>query len=184
MPLSTPAARQHRHRRTLTMDGYFRDDGLIEIEGHLVDIKAYDFENETRGTVKAGTPLHDMWIRLTLDEFLTVKDVEVAMDASPHPICPAIAPAFAKLKGERIKPGWFMRVKTLFGGIQGCTHLMEMLGPMATVAYQTVGPSRVKSPGAPQPDPDRPPARINSCHALAADGPVVKKRYPRFYTGS
>lgn len=183
MPLPAPDARQHRHRRTLTMDGYFRDDGMLDVEGHLVDIKSYDFQNETRGAVTAGTPVHDMWLRLTLDEHLVVKDVAVSIDASPHPICPAIAPAFNKLKGERIKPGWNIRVRELLGGIQGCTHVVEMLGPLGTVAYQTMGPSRVRAPGAPPPDPNKPSPRIGTCHALAPDSPVVKKRWPQFYTG-
>jgi hypothetical protein len=184
MPLPPPVPRQKRHRRTLTMEGFFREDGLIEVEGHLVDQKAYDFESDWRGTVTAGSPVHDMWIRLTLDEHLTVKDVAVAMDAGPHPICPAITPAFSKLIGERIKPGWNIRVRELLGGVQGCTHLVEMLGPLGTVAYQTVGPSRVRAPNAPPPDPNKPPARIGQCHAFAPDGPIVKKRWPQFYTGS
>ena len=139
--------------------------------------------SDLRGAVTAGTPVHDMWLRLTLDEHLVVQEVAVAMDASPHPICPAILPAFNKLKGERIKPGWNVRVRELLGGVEGCTHLVEMLGPLGTVAYQTIGPSRVRAPNAPPPDPNKPPARINSCHAMASDSPVVKKRWPQFYTG-
>ena len=187
MPLSAPQPRQERHHRRIDMRGYRRDDGLWDIEGVLRDVKSYDFTNETRGTVHAGTPLHDMWIRLTVDETMTVQDVEVAMDASPHPVCPAIVPAFAKLKGLRIAPGWNRKVRELLGGVRGCTHLVEMLGPLATVAYQSIGVSRVPTAdggtlGAPA-DPTRKPKRIDSCHALAADGEVVRKRWPAFYSG-
>ena len=172
MPLSEPAPREHRHTRLLDMRGYRREDGLWDIEGHMTDTKTYQFENEHRGTVTPGTPLHDMWIRLTLDK-------------GPLAVCPAITPNFAVLKGLRIAPGWFMKVKGLLGGVKGCVHLVEMLGPMATVAFQTIGPSRVKSAdGVPFGEAKGArPKRIDSCHALASDGDVVKKRWPEFYTG-
>jgi len=36
MPLSTPATRRFLTRRTITCEGYLREDGLIDVEGHLV----------------------------------------------------------------------------------------------------------------------------------------------------
>jgi hypothetical protein len=30
---------------------------------------------------------------------------------------------------------------------------------------------------------DRPPSHLDSCHALARDGEVVRKHHPRWYTG-
>jgi hypothetical protein len=126
-----------------------------------------------------------MWIRLTLDDTLLVRDIEVTLDKGPLAACPAITPNFAVLKGLRIAPGWFMKVKSLLGGVKGCVHLVEMLGPMATVAIQTMGPSRVKSAdgvAAGEANGKR-PARIDTCHALASDGEAVKKRWPEFYTG-
>ena len=44
MPLSTPHSRQSIHTRTITINGYHRDDGLWDIEGRLIDIKGYDLE--------------------------------------------------------------------------------------------------------------------------------------------
>lgn len=187
MPLSEPAPREHRHTRQIDMRGYRREDGLWDIEGHMTDTKTYQFENEHRGTVTPGTPLHDMWIRLTLDDTLLVHDIEVQLDKGPMAICPAVTPNFAVLKGLRIAPGWYLKVKGLLGGVKGCVHLVEMLGPMATVAFQTIGPSRVKSaegvPFGEAKGRDARPKRIDSCHALASDGDVVKKRWPEFYTG-
>lgn len=188
MPLSAAPPRQERHHRRIDMRGYRRDDGLWDIEGVLRDVKAYEFSSEYRGTVAPGTALHDMWIRLTVDETLLVHDVEVAMDANPHAVCPAILPAFAKLKGLRIAPGWNRKVRELLGGVRGCTHLVEMLGPLATVAYQSIGVSKIPQPDggtlAAPADPTRKPKRIDSCHALAADGEVVRKRWPAFYRGA
>ena len=41
MPLSTSAPRQLMHNRAIECRGYQREDGLWDIEGHLVDTKTY-----------------------------------------------------------------------------------------------------------------------------------------------
>ena len=48
MPLSAPVARQHLHTRRVTCTGYFRDDGLFDIEGQITDEKTYEHDNEWR----------------------------------------------------------------------------------------------------------------------------------------
>jgi hypothetical protein len=80
--------------------------------------------------------------------------------------------------------------------VHGCTHIVELLGPVATTAFQTVGSGRAreltlahrnKIGKPPKPtDPDAPkqkPYVIDNCYAWAADGPVVKRWAPHFYTG-
>lgn len=184
MPLSSPVPRKRLHKRVITLEGFQRDDGLFDIEGHLVDTKDYDFHNAWRGQVTAGTAVHNMRLRLTVDETMTVRDVDAALDAGPHHTCADITPAYKVLIGERIKPGWNIRVRELLGGVRGCVHLVEMLGPIGTIAYQTMGPTRAlkrrddeEKAGAAK------PVRIDTCHALAADGEVVRKRWPEHYTG-
>ena len=101
--------------------------------------------------------------------------------AGPFAVCPAITPAFAKLEGLTIGPGWRRAVQGRLGGVQGCTHLVELLGPLATTAYQTIHPWRARHQ--PPAETDRPPAHLDSCHALARDGEVVRRHYSRWYTG-
>ncbi len=182
MPLSPPVAREFLHRREIDLRGYRRADGLWDIEGHLTDVKSYPFDNAWRGTIAPGTPLHDMWVRLTIDESMTVRDIEVATDASPFRICPEVAPSFAAVKGLVIGPGWTRRLKQVLGGRQGCTHLVEMIGAMATVAYQTQARERSAAADRTETAPHR-PGFLDSCHALACDGDVVKQFWPAFYTG-
>lgn len=185
MGLSEAAPRAKRHLRNLEMSGYRREDGLWDIEGHLRDVKGYDFESTWRGTVEAGMPVHDMWIRLTVDNSLTIQAVEASLDTGPHRLCPEITPNFKILEGERIAPGWFLNVKKLLGGAKGCVHMVEMLGPMGTVAYQTLGPNRVTETQDSADGRTRAkPAQINRCHVFASDGEVIKERWPEFYTGS
>jgi len=169
-----------------------RDDGLWDIEGHMTDNKSYTFTNNWRGTVPPEVPLHEMWVRLTLDDDYIVIDAEAASDHTPLEICRSITPEYEKLKGLRVGPGWNRKVKELLGGTRGCTHLTELLGPMATVAFQTISVEknrrRAKNPQEARliSDPEymtRKPAFLDGCHAWASDGPAVKKEFPQFYTG-
>jgi hypothetical protein len=181
MSLSPPASREPIHERVIDCRGYRRADGLWDIEGHLTDIKSYPFANAHRGEIRPGEPIHDMWIRLTLDDDLTVVAVEATTVAGPFAICGAIAPAFHKLEGLRVGPGWRKAVHARLGGVQGCTHLVELLGPIATTAYQTIHVWRARHE--PALETDRPPPHLNSCHALARDGEIVREHYPRWYIG-
>lgn len=188
MPLSVPAPREHLHTRTVECRGYRREDGLWDIEGHLVDTKSYAFDSNSRGAMPPGTPVHDMWIRLTVDDELVVRAIEVVTDSSPFPVCPEITPNFQRVVGLSIKTGWTQQVRSLLGGTEGCTHLVELLGPVATTAFQTIFPWRERRRRAQAAQgiataPQRRPAHLDTCHALALDGPVVAKIWPAFYTG-
>jgi hypothetical protein len=194
MPLSPPDDRAPMHTRTIECRGFRRADGLWDIEGHLTDLKAYPFENQDRGTIEPGEPLHDMWIRVTVDDGMTIRAVEAVTDAAPYHVCPAITPNFQRLVGERIKPGFTGRVKQLLGGVEGCTHLVDLLGPVATTAFQTIFPVLAReragqveggsegSAGGKAGAAKR-PVLLNTCHAFAADGPLVRERWPEHYTG-
>ena len=173
MPLSEAAARKPIHNRTIVCQGYRREDGLWDIEGRLVDTKAYAFANSWRSEVKAGEPLHEMLIRLTLDEHYLVVAIEAATEHSPHGACGDILPNFQRLVGERVGRGWSKRVKELVGGAEGCAHHVEMLGNLATVAFQTMGPllARERSiAGTSGPKGDVSKFLINSCHIWREGG--------------
>ncbi len=181
MPLSDPVARQALHQRAIECRGYRRDDGLFDIEAHLVDTKSYGVENRHRGEIKPGDAIHDMWLRLTVDDGFVIRRAEAATDASPFAICPAITPAFAKLKGIVLGRGWSREVRQRLGGVNGCTHLVELLGPMATVAFQTIWAARRNAAGGEAPKTK--PPYLNQCHALASDSEVVREQHPEWYTG-
>ena len=92
MPLSAPATRTRLHARAVTYEGFQRDDGLFDIEGHLTDVKDRD-TTLLSGVRRAGDPIHDMRVRVTIDRDYTIRDVEARMDAVPYPGgCDAIAP--------------------------------------------------------------------------------------------
>lgn len=181
MPLSTPAPRKLVHRRAVKCRGYHREDGLWDIEGHVVDTKTYAFENRERGTIEPGEPIHDMWVRVTVDDNLVIHDAEAVTDHGPFSVCPAIADRFKLLVGLRIGRGWRRKVQELLGGVNGCTHLRELLGPVATTAFQTIYPIKSRRKG--EANNGKKPPILDSCHALASDSEIVKVHWPRFYTG-
>ena len=199
MPLSPPVGRQQLHTRRVTCQGFFREDGLWDIEGHITDEKDYAHSNEWRGQLGPGDFIHDMSIRLTLDHKFTIVDVEAVTDSSPYQICGNIAPDFKKLIGLRIGGGFHREVRARLGGVHGCTHIVELLGPVATTAFQTVSSGkarelnrahRAKNGASPKPadttdapKPQRRPYVIDTCHAWSADGPVVRRWAPNYYTG-
>lgn len=182
MPLSPPAEREPLHHRTIDLKGYRRQDGLYDIEGHLVDTKSYGFDNSEKGRVEAGEHLHEMWLRLTIDESFTLRDVEAATDASPFRVCGEVPPNFKTLIGLKIGPGWRREALKRVGGAKGCTHLVEMLWPLATVAFQTLAGKAEKRTESWKAEGGR-PRMLDSCHAFRADGEKARTRWPDFYTG-
>lgn len=183
MPLTPPVAREALHDRQIACRGYRRADGLWDIEAHLVDTKTYPFRNAHRGTIAPGEPLHGMWLRLTVDDALVVRRAEAATDFGPFTICGDIVPAFGKLEGLTVGPGFRREVRQRLGGVHGCTHLVELLVPIATVAYQTVLSERARRLGERTERSASKPGHLDTCHALKSDGPVVKELYPKWYTG-
>lgn len=180
MPLSPPVERVQQHTRTVTCKGYLRQDGLWDIEGHLVDVKDHDIKSHGRasGEIPAGEAIHDMMIRITIDLELNILAAEASMDSTPYQHCKEISQAYKKLVGLQIKPGFTKITKDLFGATNGCTHLLEMLGPLATAAYQATYHVRIDEkewePGNPK------PAIINTCHGWREDSPVIRKNWPHF----
>lgn len=172
--LSTPVNRSPLHTREIIFHGYAREDGLWDIEAHLRDFKAHPFTTGGK-TWPPGEAFHDMWVRLTLNTELVIQAIEVAMDSHPHPECPAVIPPMDALVGERIGKGWRKTINTHLGGIQGCTHLRELLANIATAAFQSI-------PGALfDPDEDKPPLYLGTCKSWDFNGPVVMRVYPKFY---
>ena len=182
MPLTAAAKRKLAHTRVVTCHGYQRDDGLWDIEGRIVDTKPYRFENRDRGGwIEADEALHDMSIRLTINLELEVIDVDAVIDGAPYTYCKSVVAVARNLIGLRIAPGWTQKSKIAMGSNRGCTHLTELLGPVATTAIQTIASEKYRR------GKDKPQGNSNtfldSCYTHAADSPVVKLHWPDQYKG-
>jgi hypothetical protein len=179
MALPESKGRTELHLRRIEMRGYRRDDGLYEVDGRVTDTKSNPLTLEHRGDIPPGAPVHDMWVRLVLDEDLVVRDIVAATDAAPYDECPEAVAAMKSMIGAQIRAGWATVVKERLGGAKGCTHLMELLIPMATAAFQTLSELRLARP--PIRDREGRPLKIDSCYAFSRHRAIVKRRWPSFY---
>jgi hypothetical protein len=183
MPLPTPVPRKLIHTRQIECKGYEREDGLWDIEANLVDSKSYAHLRRHGGHERAaGEPVHNMWLRLTIDLDMVVHEVEAITDAGPYPHCGDITPNFKGLVGVKIGAGWRREIAARVGGIKGCTHMVELLGPLGTTAFQATGRAR-QARDAAKPSTKK-PYQIGSCHVYADDGMAVLERWPQFYKGT
>jgi hypothetical protein len=176
MPLSPAAPRQLQHLRDIQLRGYEREDGQLDIEAHMTDVKPFSWTNHDRGRVAAGEPMHDMWLRVTVDTGMTITGCEAAMDATPHDVCPGAAPNFARLVGLNIGKGFLKAAMAQVGGVEGCTHLRELLQQVGTVAWQSLFTLRIRNRKADAGPLKRVgPGLLNSCFAYDETGPLVAR---------
>ncbi len=162
------------------MRGFRRADGLYEIEGRVTDRKPHEFAPGNGGRdVPANEPIHDMGVRLTFDESMVIHDVVTFTASSPYRHCPEGGAELQTLKGLSMGSGWAKEVRSRLSGARACTHLMEILIPMATAAFQSLTmyrlglPERLNAQGK--------PVKIDSCYAYGASRELVQRRYPQYY---
>ena len=199
MPLSQPVERERLHTRSIEINGYRRSDGLYDIEAHLTDSKSFGQNSHDRGYIEPGEPIHDMWLRLTLDEQMRIAAVEAVSD-KPHTSCVQ--------RRRPTSPGW-----------SACVS-----GPVSSARRTTRWAARSAAPICANccsrwpPPPTRPSTlprlggrcwrrvlrtsrgsdaldkritekwgggnkMLNTCLAYDEKGPLVKRRWPHLYTG-
>ena len=180
MPLSTPSQpRKRLHSRHVTYEGFQRDDGLFDIEGHIVDVKDQDV-TLLSGLRPAGEPVHDMWVRVTIDRSFEIRDIEAHTDRMPYPgACDRIGPAYRALIGANLVSGFRKRLHDAMGHVHGCTHLTEMLGYLPTAAVQTFAGLRKR-----EDEGTDKPFQLDRCHALETTTETVRRYYPKWYRGA
>ena len=182
MPLSPPANRTLRHTRSIQVEAFARDDGLWDIEAQITDIKERDVTLAS-GFRPAGTRLHDLSLRLTVDLELNVVAAEAASDAVPYAgYCDTIGPAYRSLAGLNLMRGFRAGLKERLAGVLGCTHLTELAQVLPTAALQAFANDVLKTRDGDTDDErlTHKPFQIDRCHALRSDGPGVARYYPRW----
>ena len=175
MPLSPPAQRREVHHRIIDMHAFERGDGMFDVEAHLVDRKPFVFVRPSSSTpIPAGQPLHDLWIRLTVDTAFVVRAIEAKSDVTPWALCKEAEATLQVLVGEPVARGWSAKVKERLRGAASCTHLMEMLVTMGTTALQGIRGS----------DPKRrltAEGKIDSCYSYGRHRSVVQMLWPEHH---
>lgn len=171
--LPPAAPRRQAHLRRITCEAFEREDGLLDIEGLLIDTKPMDIQLVTGKTIEPGSAIHRMRVRLTVNRDRWIVEASARSEAHPHGECKDAEAAYLKLVGLRIEPGFTLKVKQLFRGEAGCTHITELIPPMATTLFQVLwadGEYASADPVASSP--------LGACHGLRLDGHVVRTYFP------
>ncbi|MDM0103464.1 DUF2889 domain-containing protein [Variovorax sp. J22R24] len=180
-PTLPPATRRLLHTREIVCRGYLREDGLLDVESTMKDVtpEGSDLFFKRLG---AGEHLHRMRITMTVDTDLVIRQLQVHTEAAPTPYCADSNPAYRGLEGMKIGPGFTRKARALVGGTKGCTHLTELLGPLATTAMQALFALRRETgslrsahqAGGPLPKP----SLAGMCQAYREDGEALKIIWP------
>lgn len=171
---------EHHHRQ-IDLRFYHREDGLYEVEGRLVDRKTVAFRRQlSEVDSPPGDTLHDITVTLVFDAAMWVHDARAHMRATPFDICPGAEATLKPLIGLQMAGGWNKSVRTLLKGARSCTHIVELLGPLATTAYQGLAPLRLAQINQPENEAQR-RAKVDSCFAYAAERSVVARLWPELH---
>lgn len=176
-----PAAPERllKHRRSIDVHVYARGNGLWEVDAEIRDLKTRD-ARLAGGLRKAGDPIHDMLLRLVVDEQLNILEAGSETRWMPYPgQCDDHGDAYAALAGLNLLKGFRQAVKERLGGIAGCTHLTELTQVLPTAVIQAFAGEVLDT----REDSEHQPFQIDRCHALRSDGEAVKLFYPRWYRG-
>lgn len=173
--------REELHHRQIDLRFYKRSDGLYEVVGRLIDTKRHAFRRQlAEADTPPGAPIHDISVHLVVDEQMLVHDAFATMDTTPFTVCPGATGTLTPLKGLSMRKGWNRQVRELLGGAASCTHIVELLGPMATTAFQGLAPIRLAAMNDPGSEAQR-QAKVDSCYAYAAQREVVARLWPHLH---
>ena len=176
---SSEVTRKQLHTRNIRCRGFERSDGLWDIEATLLDTKSYQYTNHERGQVPPGEPIHKMTLTVTLDIDLVIREIRVDMAYTPFQLCKSASDTMGDLVGLQIGAGWMKEARQRVGRTESCTHVMELLGPISSAAYQTMHWAIEDR------ENDKPnrgdPMILDQCKSLARDSAIVKVMWPEFY---
>jgi hypothetical protein len=181
-PMALPTASPHRalkHRRSIDVQVFSRGDGLWEVDAHIADVKTRDAKL-AGGVRQAGQPIHDMLLRVVIDEQFNILESGAQTNWMPYTgLCDQHGDAYSQLVGLNLLKGFYSNVKARLGGVRGCTHITELTQVLPTAVVQAfAGEVMDIREDATE---DIAPFQINRCHALKEDAPAVQRYYPRWY---
>ncbi len=168
------------HTRGYEVRTYKMRDDMFILRGVVIDEKP-------AGLYVAEDPevlwVHHMIVDLEVSfPMFVIEKVSVTFHERPHTHCTDIEPEYQKLVGLSIARGFNNKVKELFGGPRGCTHIGALLAAMAPVAIQSgwsmrMGvPKETESTNGMSTSEQRKRAyaiNLNTCHMWDENGEMV-----------
>ena len=176
--LPEPAPREAVHTRSIVCRSFRRDDGLIDIDGRFIDTRPFAYRSDFRGDCAAGSALHNMQLRLTVDRSRRIQAVVSAMPGTPYAGCGEVNANFQRLVGLSIARGFRKALRERLGGVEGCTHMLALIDTLAAAAVQAFASSNYapRQPG--QPEPVRVwklEGLVDTCYSYRSDGVVMQQ---------
>ncbi|MGB5758650.1 MAG: DUF2889 domain-containing protein [Acidimicrobiales bacterium] len=169
------------HQRSYDCEAFDEGNGRMRVRGRLVDNKPHGLG------LADGEPLviHDMEVDLIVSiPAFVIEAVEARMNVHPYRSCPEILVDYQRLVGLSITRGYSRRVRELFGGPGGCSHvgaLLQALGPVAVQASWSLTTlhddpaDRLATEGDADSRDRRLQMNANTCHVWAEDGEQVQQ---------
>ncbi len=177
------------HTRQVEIQVFRREDELWDIEATLRDVKTQNAPLPS-GERKAGDPMHDMLLCLTVDQGFNVVASKAYSRRNPYPgHCEGAAAGYDKLVGLNLIKGFRKAVRERLGAVLGCTHISELSQFLPTAAIQAFAgesdtfasiKSVLADPRA-EPEPDDKHFQIDRCNAMRSDGPAVQLYFPKWF---
>lgn len=167
------------HTRSYDCAAFDEGDGRMRVRGRLVDNKPHGLG------LADGEPLviHDMVVDLIVAvPAFVVEAVETTMNVHPYQACTNILVDYQQLVGLSITRGYSRRIRELFGGPGGCSHvgaLLQALGPVAVQASWSLVTlhddlaDRLSTEGDAEDRARRVRMNTNTCHVWAEGGDQI-----------
>ena len=180
--MALPAAasdRQLKHRRRIDVQIFSRGNGLWEVDARLDDVRPQPTRMAT-GLLPAGQPIHEMLLRLVVDERFEIIEAGAQTLAMPYPgECDRFGDVYGRLVGLNLMNGFRRAVRERIGAVEGCTHLTELCQVLPTAVVQAFAGEVIDTRG--DAESSARPFQIDRCRALRAEGPTVATYYPRWH---
>jgi len=179
--VASPAARSPSHRRTVIYQSYRR----VGHRGRTARQKRRSLTTIwSAGCCSVESLFTDMAARITIDNDMAVRAVEVDMRATPFSLCGDSAGACQSLVGAKPGERWRQTLNQHLGGARDRTHLREVLFGVATVAMQKLWAHFREQALRAGEEPERGQHRphfVGSCYSWAVNRSVVARYLPQFY---
>ena len=171
------------HTRQIVCRAFRLRNGFLEIEATLADEKGQEVPFRSRPAVPVGGLMHRMSVTLTIDDDYVIRDVRAQTLQAPWSACGETDAAYRSLIGLSINRGFTRKMRELLGGVQGCTHVTELVSQAANTYMQASWPDRIARQMVVAADPRLWPDKstlgfVNHCHAWRQDGEALAREYP------
>ena len=163
----------------MDVEVFSRGNGLWEVDAHITDVKTRDAKL-AGGVRAAGVPIHDMLLRLVVNQQLDIVEAGSETRWMPYTgTCNEHGDIYARLVGLNLLQDFRKALRERVGGVLGCTHITELAQVLPTAVVQAFVGEVIDTRGTAE--DAKKPFQIDRCHALRSEGEVVRLQYPRWF---